>query len=281
MKVVSTVAEAYALVDHWRRGSMRIGLVPTMGALHEGHYSLVRRSVSECDLTVATIFVNPTQFGPHEDFGKYPRTLDEDLEGLKSAGAALVFTPSQSALYPEGFSTFIEPPSIAAILEGVHRPGHFRGVATIVTKLFQILPANVAYFGLKDYQQLVVIRRVVEDLNLPILIQPCETVRERDGLAMSSRNRYLSELERLAALSLHRALNVAEKMVTRGCCVVAEIEQAMEKELYASGANHIDYARLVDAETLATMTSLTQPCVALIAAFVGSTRLIDNRLMPY
>ena len=279
MEVVERALEAYAKVDHWRRDGARIGLIPTMGALHEGHYSLVKRSVEECDVTLASIFVNPTQFGPHEDFGKYPRTLDSDLQGLQDLGCDLVFVPQPEELYPEGFSTYIDPPALSESLEGVCRPGHFRGVVTVVAKLFNIMPATIAYFGQKDYQQLAVIRRMTEDLNLPIRIQSCDTVREADGLAKSSRNRYLSEEQRRAALSLWHALSAVQTQITSGIAEVKTLEKTMETALYKTGAERIDYARIVHADSLAQLEQVAAPAVALIAAYVGKTRLIDNLVL--
>ena len=279
MKIVESPLEAYALVDNWRRDELKIGLVPTMGALHEGHLSLVERSRQECDVSIATIFVNPTQFGPNEDFARYPRTLEDDCRLLQDLGTDMVFTPTREALYPPGFSCHIEPPSAAIPLEGVCRPGHFRGVTTIVLKLFQILPATVAYFGQKDYQQLTVIRRMVEDLNVPIRIEGCETIREPDGLAKSSRNRYLSVEERARALALWKALEQAEQLVRGGEKNVAAIENAMHQALYDSGADRVEYARLVDPQTLETLLQVPDQVVALIAAYVGKTRLIDNRVI--
>jgi pantoate--beta-alanine ligase len=276
VKIVESPVEAYAHIDHWRKEGLSIGLVPTMGALHSGHLTLVSRSREECDITVASIFVNPTQFGPHEDFGKYPRTFEDDCNGLRGLGTDLLFAPSRESLYPDGFSSYVDPPNVAQPLEGICRPGHFRGVATIVLKLFQILPANIAYFGQKDFQQLAVIRRMVEDLNVPIRIVGCETVRESDGLAMSSRNRYLSPEGRLAARSLWNALTIARQMLEAGNADVAQLEKAMQDRLYEGGAERIDYARIVDRETLAPLVQLDRPAVALIAAYVGSTRLIDN-----
>ena len=190
-----------------------VGLVPTMGALHEGHLSLVRRARGECDVVIATIFVNPAQFGPSEDFSRYPRTIERDLELLAAEGCDLVFVPPQEEVYPSDFSTFVEPPAVALPLEGRFRPGHFRGVATVVLKLFNLIPANVAYFGQKDYQQALVIQHMVRDLNLPIKIAVCPIVREPDGLALSSRNRYLSTAEREQALALSRTLQLAEQLV--------------------------------------------------------------------
>ena len=276
MKVVSNPHEAYAHVSHWRREGLSIGIVPTMGALHDGHLALVRRSVSECDITTATIFVNPTQFAPHEDLSRYPRTLENDLDGLRDAKCDLVFVPQNESLYPRGFSTYVQPPAAAEPLEGVCRPGHYRGVCTIVLKLFGILPATTAYFGQKDYQQLTVIRRMVEDLNVNIRIEGCPTVREADGLAMSSRNRYLNSDQRKKALCLWNALTLVQRLVHDGQRHVLTLEAAMHDQLLASGADKIDYARIVHPETLADLQVIDQPAIALIAVHVGTTRLIDN-----
>lgn len=280
MKIIESPLEAYKLVAQWRQAGQTIGLVPTMGALHPGHLALVERSRRECDKTIATIFVNPTQFAPHEDLSRYPRTLDDDLRGLEQLQTDLVFLPNSEQLYPAGFSTFVQPPQVAQPLEGLFRPVHFRGVTTIVLKLFNILPASVGYFGQKDFQQLTVIRRMVVDLNLPICIQGCETVRDADGLAMSSRNRYLSSEQRHTALSLWRALNAARQSIELGRRDIGELEQAMEDTLRDGGIERIDYARIVDRENLETLEQLDRPAVALIAAHVGSTRLIDNLLLP-
>jgi pantoate--beta-alanine ligase len=279
MKVLHKIHEIYAQLDFARREGKTIGLVPTMGALHEGHFSLVRQSAEQCDLTVATIFVNPSQFGPKEDLTRYPRTLDQDLAGLQQAGADFVFVPESSEMYPDGHSTWVEPPSVASTLEGEFRPGHYRGVATIVLKLFNIIPATIAYFGLKDYQQLRVIRRMVEDLNIPIRIEPCATVREPDGLAMSSRNRYLGASERAIATSLSRALQRVGELVESGETNIAVLESTMQTILEHAGVSQIDYARVVEADTLESLESLNVPGVALIAARVGTTRLIDNRIL--
>lgn len=277
--MITSPHEAYAHVSHWRREGLRIGLVPTMGALHAGHLALVERSVSECDVSIATIFVNPTQFAPHEDLSRYPRTLDSDLDGLRSANCDLVFVPQNESLYPDGFSTYVEPPSVARPLEGVCRPGHYRGVCTIVLKLFGILPATVAYFGQKDYQQLTVIRHMVEDLNVNIQVQGCPTVREPDGLAMSSRNRYLNAAQRETALCLWQSLALVQQLVFGGERSVATLESVMHQQLIAGGVDRIDYARVVHQETLADLTELAPPAIALIAAHVGSTRLIDNLML--
>lgn len=276
MKIVESPHEAYAHIDHWRREGLRIGLVPTMGALHEGHLSLVKRSQQECDITAVTIFVNPTQFGPQEDFAKYPRTLEADYQALRQFETDLVFVPRQEDLYPKGYSTYVLPPAVAQGLEGEHRAGHFRGVVTVVMKLFHILPATVAYLGQKDYQQLAVIRSMVEDLNVPIRIQGCETLREADGLAMSSRNRYLTAEQRQTALALWKALNAAKQMVEADVREVAQLEAAMEGLLREAGIDRIDYARVADQETLEPMEIVDRAAIALVAAHVGNTRLIDN-----
>lgn len=256
-----------------------VGLVPTMGALHEGHLSLVRRAKSECDVAVATIFVNPTQFAPHEDFSKYPRTLDADLQALASADCELAFVPGREEMYPPGASTFIEPPQVGQPLEGVCRPGHFRGVATVVLKLFNIIPADKAYFGQKDFQQALVIERMAADLNLPVQVVACPIVREPDGLAMSSRNRYLSPSERQQALALSRALNLVQERFSRGERDATLLKSQMQETLEAAGIERVDYATISNSQTLAEVTRIDAPAVALIAAFVGTTRLIDNCLL--
>lgn len=278
MKIVESPHEAYAHVDHWRREGLSIGLVPTMGALHEGHFSLVRRSVEECDITAASIFVNPTQFAPEEDLDRYPRTLEDDLAGLRELGCDLVFVPQPHLVYPKGFSTYVSPPAAAESLEGKLRPDHFRGVTTVVMKLFQILPASIAYFGQKDFQQLAVIKKMVEDLNVPIRVEGCATIREEDGLALSSRNRYLSAEERERALCLSKALGQVHSLVSQGLLQVDRLEQEMHRILEPA-TDSIDYASIVDRETLEPIVKIDRPSVALIAAFVGKTRLIDNRLI--
>ena len=276
MKVLASSAQTYAFIDQLRMQGKRVGVVPTMGALHEGHLSLVRRAKQECDVAIATIFVNPAQFGPNEDFQKYPRTLEGDLDQLRSSGCDVVFTPTNDQMYPSGHTTFVDPPIVANDWEGKIRPGHFRGVATIVLKLFQIIPAHVGYFGRKDYQQVAVIRAMVRDLNLQIAIEACETIREPDGLAMSSRNRYLSTEERHRALGLSRALRAGQALIEQGCTSGLVVEQAMQSELISAPVDSIDYAALVHPETLERVESIVGPVVGIIAARVGSTRLIDN-----
>ena len=279
LRTFTTAAEIQAETRALRGAGKTIGLVPTMGALHEGHLSLVRRARSECEVVVATVFVNPTQFGPSEDLAKYPRTLDRDLELLSAERCDLVFAPPPQEVYPAGFSTYVEPPAVAAPLEGKFRPGHFRGVATVVLKLFNLIPADVAYFGQKDYQQSLVIRHMVRDLNLPLKIVVCPIVREAGGLALSSRNRYLSSNERQQALSLSWSLQRAEELARAGQRDAAAIAAAMREELTRAGIERIDYATVADAATLEELNLLDRPAVALVACFVGATRLIDNCLL--
>jgi len=247
-----------------------------MGALHEGHLSLVRAAQAECGFTVVTIFVNPTQFAPHEDFDKYPRTLAADLDALVSCRADLVFAPSRDEMYPAGCATFVEPPPVAQRWEGECRPGHFRGVATVVLKLFNLAQADVAFFGHKDYQQAAVIRRMVQDLNVPIEIRVCPTVRELDGLAMSSRNRYLNADERRQALAISRSLHLADRLAATGERQAAKLVEAMRGALAEAQIGRIDYVAVVDSESLEPVSELAGPAIALIAANVGTTRLIDN-----
>jgi pantoate--beta-alanine ligase len=278
-RVISTVAEMRAIVRELQHAGKSVGLVPTMGALHEGHLSLVRRAKSECDVVVATIFVNPTQFAPHEDFSKYPRTLESDLAALAPANCDLVFVPSREEMYPADASAFIKPSHVAQPLEGVFRPGHFRGVATVVLKLFNIIPADKAYFGQKDFQQALVIQRMVADLNVPVQVVVCPIIREPDGLAMSSRNRYLSPSERQQALALSRALNLVQERVKLGERNAALLKGEMQETLEGAGIKRVDYSTIADPQTLAEVTRIEGPTVALIAAFVGATRLIDNCLL--
>jgi pantoate--beta-alanine ligase len=279
LRVFTSPTDMQATILRLREAGRRIGIVPTMGALHPGHLSLVEVAKDQADVVVATIFVNPTQFGPKEDFGKYPRTLDNDLTALSAAGCDLVFVPASEDIFPPGFSAYVEPPDVAQPLEGVCRPGHFRGVATVVLKLFHLIPAHIACFGQKDFQQLLVIRHLVRDLALPIEILPCPTIREPDGLALSSRNRYLSPTERQQALALSRALRRAEELVSRGERDSQRVIATMRTILTEGGIRAIDYIAVADRETLAELPVLDCPAVALVAAHVGATRLIDNCLL--
>jgi len=279
MEVISNRHEIYARISHERSSGRTVGLVPTMGALHAGHISLLERANEICDVNVATIFVNPSQFGPKEDYTRYPRTLEEDLAKLDRAGTHYVYVPEPNSIYPAGYSTYIEPPAVGNRWEGECRPGHFRGVATIVLKLFQLIPANVSFFGRKDYQQSLVIRKMVEDLNVPIRIETCPTLREPDGLAMSSRNRYLSGPERQQALGLWHALQAASDKINAGEKKVAILEQELKQTLHDHQIEQIDYAVVVNAETLEPVEKVEGATVILIAARVGTTRLIDNLLI--
>lgn len=276
MQVVSNPQEIYARLAYEKGAGRSVGLVPTMGALHAGHVSLVDQARQLCDVVATTIFVNPTQFGPNEDFHKYPRTVDEDLQKLKSAGADFVFLPEASLIYPTGFSTYVEPPEVARRWEGEIRPGHFRGVATIVLKLFQLLPSTIAFFGRKDFQQVAVIKKMVSDLNVPIRIEACATVREHDGLAMSSRNRYLADQDRWRALGLWHALQAATDQAATGEQRCSVLNETMHRILSEHEVSKIDYATIVDSETLEPLELLQGGAVALIAARIGATRLIDN-----
>jgi pantoate--beta-alanine ligase len=262
-----------------RRRGAGVGLVPTMGALHEGHLSLVDACGRDCAFNVVTIFVNPAQFGPGEDFARYPRPLDADLQLLASRGADLVFAPETDAIYRAGHATYVEVGGPALGLEGEFRPGHFRGVATIVLKLFHLVQPDRAYFGQKDYQQSLVVRRMVADLDLPIEIVVCPTVREPDGLAASSRNAYLSAPERTRALAISKSLARARQMAADGTRDAATIVIAIEQMLRAAQLQ-IDYVAICDRDSLAPLARLDGPAVALIAARAGTTRLIDNELLP-
>lgn len=253
-----------------------LGLVPTMGALHEGHLSLVRQAKHECDVVLVSIFVNPTQFGPQEDFSRYPRALEKDLELLRSLKVDAAFAPSDAEMYPQGFNTFVEPGEIAAPFEGASRPGHFRGVATVVLKLFNIVEPDIAYFGQKDYQQVQVVRRLVEDLNLDVRLVICPTVREPDGLAKSSRNSYLSPEDRQAALALHHCLSRAEELVHAGVTNVQKLLNEMRAVFGAEPRARLDYLAIIEPTTLRPIERVTAGSVVVVAARVGTVRLIDN-----
>ncbi len=271
------VPDVMVLSDRLRREGRRLALVPTMGFLHEGHLSLMREGRKRADVVAASIFVNPTQFGPKEDFARYPRDLEGDLKKCGQAGVDWVFAPEPQDVYPEGFQTFVEVTELSKGLCGERRPGHFRGVATVVTKLFAMFRPHVALFGEKDYQQLCVIRQLVADLNLGVEIVGMPTVREPDGLAMSSRNAYLSTEDRSRALAIWRGMNRAKDMLGRGVTTVRELVEAVRGELVASNVRE-DYIEIVDAATLKSLTHVKpdRPARLLVAAYVGSTRLIDN-----
>ena len=259
-----------------QRDGCRVGCVPTMGALHEGHLSLAKESVVQTDITVATIFVNPTQFAPGEDLSKYPRQLEDDLRMLGTVGVQYVFCPEVDTMYPPNSSTSVAPPKISRKLEGEFRPTHFAGVATIVLKLFNIVGPDIAFFGQKDFQQVAVIRQMVKDLNVPVHIAVCPIVRDPDGLALSSRNVYLSAEERETALTINRTLSYVECQIKDGQNDAFEVVTEMRQMLIDGGVSSIDYAAVVNPETLESSDPIELPVALLIAVYVGKTRLIDN-----
>lgn len=275
MRLVHTVRETRQAVTEARAQGRSIGFVPTMGALHAGHLSLIEAARRRDGFVVVSIFVNPTQFGPQEDFAKYPRTLDADCVLCREAGVDLVFAPPIEEMYPEGFATTVHVAGVTERMEGLFRPGHFDGVATVVCKLLGIVQPERAYFGQKDYQQLVVVRRMVADLNLPVEVVGCPTVREADGLAMSSRNRYLSAEERTVAPRLYQALRAGAEVLRRGGTGEEAVRRAQEV-LVSEPRFRVQYVEAADPETLAPHPQAGRPAVLLAAAFLGETRLIDN-----
>lgn len=277
MRVIPTIAELAGDRDTWA-GRRAVGLVPTMGYLHEGHISLVRAARAENDVVAVSIFVNPTQFGPREDLSRYPRDLPRDLALLEAAGADVVFTPEAGDIYPPGFATYVDPVgSLTLRLEAASRPGHFRGVATVVTKLFNLVRPDRAYFGQKDAQQVAVVRRMVADLNLPVALRVRPTVREPDGLAMSSRNSYLGPEDRAAATVLCRALRAgARAFGERPTGGVEAVREAMIRTVAGEPRAALDYADLCDPDTFEPLAELRAPALLAIAARVGPARLIDN-----
>lgn len=281
MIVESSLTQTRRIVRAARQQGRSLGCVPTMGALHAGHVSLIERAKSDCDFVVATIFVNPTQFGPREDFTCYPRTLDADLEMCRTAGADLIFTPPVSAMYAESAQTIVRVTKLAQVLEGAHRPGHFDGVSTVVTKLFNITEPDRAYFGQKDFQQQLVIRQMVADLDQPVEIITCPIIREADGLAMSSRNRYLSVAERQQARQLVQTLKLAATLAEESRLTPPEIARQMADHLNSVGGIDVQYVVIADSGTLELLTDRSNSAVALIAVQVGSTRLIDNQILRF
>ncbi|HET9105001.1 MAG TPA: pantoate--beta-alanine ligase [Solirubrobacteraceae bacterium] len=279
MRTVTTVAALRAALDAERAAGRRIGLVPTMGALHDGHLSLIARAGQECDVVVASLFVNPTQFNDAADLDAYPRTVLQDARSAAAAGVDILFTPAAEEVYPHGFATQVVPGGVAERLEGAHRGrGHFIGVATVVVKLIGMAGPDVAYFGQKDAQQVAVIRRVVTDLNLRVAIAVCPTVRDADGLALSSRNARLSATDREAALSLSRALELTRDAVRDGEDDPVAATAAGRAAVAASGAR-LEYLELVGPDDLEPVPRIAGPVLAVIAAYVGTVRLIDNVLI--
>ena len=278
-KIVRTVADVRAEVRELRSRARCVGLVPTMGALHEGHLSLVRAARAACDGVVVSIFVNPTQFGPNEDFAKYPRTFEADCAALEREGVDLIFAPLAEEMYAPGASAFVDVEGVSGRLDGATRPGHFRGVATVVAKLFHIAGPDKAFFGQKDAAQVAVLKKMVRDLNFPLELVVCPIVREPDGLAMSSRNRYLSAQERAQALVLHRALAAVERLAASGVTNAQELIAAAQTVLGEEPEVRVDYCRVVDPDTLEDVAEVKTRALVAVAAFVGTTRLIDNGLV--
>ncbi len=280
MKICATIPEARAACRDARAGRKRVvGLVPTMGALHEGHLSLVRAAKAQCDAVAVSIFVNPTQFGPTEDLSKYPRQFDRDCQLLEKEGVDILFAPSVDKIYPDGAVTWVLVEGLSEKLDGRSRPGHFRGVTTIVAKLFHIIEPDAAFFGQKDAAQLAVIRRMVRDLNFPVEIVACPIVRESDGLAMSSRNAYLNREERGRALVLRRSLEQVQREFQGGERIAAKLISAAKEVFAREPQVALDYFEIVDPDTLDPVERISQKTLVAVAAYVGSTRLIDNTVL--
>jgi pantoate--beta-alanine ligase len=278
MRIITSIAEMQTAARELRRGGT-LALVPTMGALHAGHLSLIDAAKRECSHVIASIFVNPLQFGPSEDFSRYPRTFEADCAALTAAGVEILFAPSAETLTPAGATTFIEVGGISDRLDGAHRPGHFRGVATIVAKLFNIVAPDRAYFGQKDAAQLAVLRAMVRDLNFSVKIVACPIVREPDGLALSSRNRYLMAEQRTRATILHRALDAAADLHAHGERNAQALIAAMLQTLAAEPSIVVEYAAVVDPDTLLPLSDTIGGALLAVAARLGETRLIDNHLI--
>lgn len=280
MEIVKTIEDVRRCVAQARSAGKKIGLMPTLGAMHEGHFSLIDAAKAQCDFVVVSVFVNPTQFGPNEDFSKYPRTLDADLDGCRRHGVSLAFVPEVATMYPCPPKTSVHVAELTAHLCGASRPGHFDGVCTVVTKLLNIVAPDAAFFGQKDYQQAMVLTRMAADLDLPASIVICPTVRESDGLAMSSRNRYLSPAERAQAVALSQALHLARQKVAQGATAVGELEGAMRRFLAEKAPlGVIEYIEFVHPQTLARVQQVAEPTAALLAVKFVSARLIDNMLI--
>ena len=270
----------HAACAHHHRDGRRIGLVPTMGALHEGHLSLIRAARAQSDVVAVSLFVNPLQFGPKEDLAKYPRTFERDRDLLEAEKVALLFAPSNEAMYPPGATTFVTVEGLSDRLCGRSRPGHFRGVTTVVAKLFHIAEPDLAFFGQKDAAQVAIIRRMVRDLNLPVRIMVCPIVREQDGLALSSRNAYLDPQQRQQALVLHRALMRVQMLAGTGERSAAKLIETGRQVIAEEPAARLDYLEVVNPDTLDPVADISQGALVAAAAFIGNTRLIDNVVLP-
>ena len=276
MKTITGIAGMKSLAAEWRAAGKAIGFIPTMGYLHEGHLSLVRESKKRCGATVVSIFVNPAQFGPGEDFQRYPRDVEKDSAKLEREGADALFVPAAAEIYPPGYKTYVEVDDLQDRLCGRTRPGHFRGVATVVLKLFNIVRPDIAFFGAKDAQQAVIVRKMARDLDLEVEISVCPIVREPDGLAMSSRNAYLSPDERKAALVLSRSLAEAERLIREGERDAGRIAGRLKGMIAGEPLARLDYAEIVAAESLGPLDVIRGDVLILLAVFIGRTRLIDN-----
>jgi pantoate--beta-alanine ligase len=279
MRIYDTIEDMRAACRTARRGGQRLGFVPTMGALHEGHLSLVRAARAACEVAAASIFVNPTQFGPNEDLAKYPRSFDRDRDLLAKEGVKLLFAPSVEEMYPAGAVTWVTVEGLSGKLDGRSRPGHFRGVTTVVAKLFHIIEPDAAFFGQKDAAQVAIIRRMVRDLKFPVEIVACPIVREADGLAMSSRNAYLDPQQRKQALVLQRSLMRVKKLWEGGERDAARLVAAGREEIAAGKSVRLDYFEILDPDSLDPVKNLAGGALVAVAAFVGPTRLIDNILL--
>ncbi len=276
MKIARTIRSIRKIVKQARAKGKSIGFVPTMGALHQGHISLIERAAKRCDFVVVSIFVNPTQFGPKEDFKKYPRPIKLDVAACKKAGADAVFIPSVKQMYPQENLTWVNVEKLSLRLCGRFRPGHFRGVATVCAKLFNIVQPDFAFFGQKDTQQATIIKRMVADLNMPLEIIICPTVREKSGLAMSSRNQYLSTKEKIEAAYLYKSLTKCRQMFADGVRDVKKIISQMRKIIHSAKSAKIEYIEIVDLKTLEPVKKIDRPVLVALAVWVGGTRLIDN-----
>jgi pantoate--beta-alanine ligase len=280
MRICETIEDMRAACRAARRGGKRLGFVPTMGALHEGHSSLVRAARAACDIVTVSIFVNPTQFGPNEDLAKYPRDFERDRDLLEAEGVELLFAPSVEEMYPAGAVTWVTVEELSGKLDGRSRPGHFRGVTTVVAKLFHIVEPDAAFFGQKDAAQVAIVRCMVRDLSFPVEIVACPIVREADGLAMSSRNAYLDPQKRRQALVLHRALMRVQKSWEAGERDAGQLGAAGREEIAREKSVRLDYFEIVDPDSLDPIKNLGNGALVAVAAFVGPTRLIDNILLP-
>lgn len=279
MIVVKDPKRMYAVIRKNRLKNKTIGFVPTMGALHKGHLSLIRQAARDNDIVAVSIFVNPVQFGPKEDFRHYPRPINKDISLCREEGVDFIFYPTASRMYPDGFRTYVNVEELSDCLCGQSRPGHFKGVATVVTKLFNIVLPDVAYFGQKDAQQAVIIKKMLYDLNMPVKIKVLPTVREKDGLALSSRNAYLNKRERKDAVVLFNSLNLARDLISRGVRDTTKIIGLMKRLIYKKKSAKIDYISIVDTDNLKPLKKISAKALIALAVWIGKTRLIDNMVI--